>query len=102
MNFKKGLASSLFFAAVVAFAPGYAAAENANAELLAGGCVVCHGPGGESHGHITAINTMTADKISAIMREFRDGTRANTIMGKIAKGYSDAQIDLMAKHFGTK
>lgn len=102
MDYKKGLAVSFFSAAVLAFAPGTAAAENTNIELIAGACVVCHGAGGESHGHIPAINAMTPDKISTTMREFRDGARANTIMGKIAKGYTDTQIDLMANHYGTK
>jgi cytochrome c553 len=33
------------------------------------------------------------------MRAFRDGKRAATIMHQLAKGYSDAQIELIAEHF---
>lgn len=102
MNIKTGLATGVFAAAVLAFAPGSASAENMNPELLGATCVVCHGPGGDSQGHIPPISDMEADKMAATMREFRDGKRANTIMGKIAKGYTDAQIDLIAGHFGAK
>ena len=36
------------------------------------------------------------------MRAFRDGARPATIMQQIAKGYSDAQIDLMADYFSRR
>lgn len=102
MDIRKGLAMGFFSAALLGFAPNHAAAENMNPELLGATCVVCHGQGGHSQGHIPAIDAMSADKIATTMREFRDGKRANTIMGKIAKGFSDAQIDLVASHFGAK
>lgn len=104
MNIRTGLATGLFFAftAVLATTPGNAAAENMNPELLGGSCVVCHGPGGKSQGHIPEINDKSADKLASIMREFRDGKRPATVMTKIAKGYTDGQIDVIANHFGTK
>lgn len=102
MNIKTGLATGVFAAAILAFAPSGASAGNMNPELLSGSCVVCHGPGGMSKGHIPAIDGLSAKAIGDRMREFRDGKRAATIMDKIAKGFDDSQIDLIANHVGAK
>lgn len=102
INIRLSLATGLLSASMLVFAPVSASAENMNPELLGGGCVVCHGPGGDSQGHITSINTLSADDIGNRLRAFRDGKRAATIMDKIAKGYSDAQIDVISSHFGAK
>lgn len=102
MNTKTGLATALFAAAVLTTAPTSVWAENMNPELLGGVCTVCHGPGGETQGHIPAINEMSAKAIADRMHEFRDGKRAATIMDKIASGLNDAQIDIVAEYFGAK
>lgn len=102
MTLNKSLATGVFAAALAAFAPGSASAENLNGPLLASACVVCHGPDGNSLGHIPSISGTPAERIAITMREFRDGKRANTIMGKIAKGYTDAQIDAIAAQIGAK
>lgn len=103
MNIRKGLATGILAAAVLAIAPGIASAENTNPVLLSGSCVVCHGQqGGDSMGHIPGIDGLTAKTIGERMREFRDGKRRGTIMQKIAKGYSNPQIDIIANHLGVK
>ena len=100
MDIRTGLATGLIAAAVLAFAPVGAQAENLNPHLLGAGCVVCHGPGGESRGHTPAIHEMSAKVIGARMQDFKNDRRANTIMAKIAKGYTDKQIDVLANYFG--
>ena len=102
MDIRKGLATGVFAAAVLAMAPGTASAENLNPELLVGTCVVCHGQGGDSQGHIPALNDMGAGKIASTMAEFRDGKRPGTIMPKIAAGYTPAQIQIIADTIGMK
>jgi cytochrome c553 len=74
--------------------------ENLNGPLLVTTCVVCHGQGGASAGHIPPIDGLDTASIASALRQFRDGTREQTIMGKIAKGYSEAQIDAIANTFG--
>ncbi len=69
----------------------------ADARLLAAGCFNCHGPAGESQGHIDEINDISADKMVKKMKEFREG-KASTIMGRIAKGFSDAELMALAAH----
>ena len=102
MNIKTSLAMSILGATVMAFAPANASAENMNPELLGGGCVVCHGPQGKSLGHIPSISALSEEVIGTRLRAFKDGKRAATVMDKIAKGYTDAQIDVIAAHFGAK
>jgi cytochrome subunit of sulfide dehydrogenase len=36
------------------------------------------------------------------MKSFKDGSRPSTIMGRLAKGYSDAEVAAMAKYFAGK
>lgn len=98
----KGLMAGVFTAAVLAAVPGLAAAENMNGALLASSCVVCHGQGGQSAGHIPSIDEMSAKTINQRLMEFRDGKRTATIMKKIALGYTDAQLALIAGEIGAK
>jgi sulfide dehydrogenase cytochrome subunit len=73
-------------------------ASDLNAALLASKCVVCHGPGGASAGHTPKLTGMTAGKILESVQQFRSGDKASTIMNRISKGYTDAQIKLIANH----
>jgi len=38
----------------------------------------------------------------ALLREFRDGKREATIMHQLAKGYSDAQMEMLAQWFAAQ
>ena len=73
-----------------------------NAALIAANCAVCHGPSGAGAGDIAKINEQTAAQIAENMRAFRDGKKPSTIMGRIVKGYSDAQITAVANQLGKK
>ena len=67
--------------------------------VLANSCAGCHGPDGKSLGSIPSIHGLKADYFKKAMKGFKDGTRKGTIMGRIAKGYTDEDISLMAEHF---
>jgi cytochrome c553 len=82
-------------AALLAVAP--AAAQNANPQLLSLSCAGCHGPGGHSPGPIPSIYGRSAPAIAETMRAFRADQRPATVMNRIAKGYSDAEIDALAR-----
>lgn len=84
-------------AAVLAAHGAPAWAQNANPQLLSISCAGCHGPGGHSPGPIPSIYGRTAPAIAETMRAFRDGTRPATVMNRIAKGYTDAEIDAVAR-----
>jgi len=79
-----------------------APAQAPSAALIAANCAVCHGQGGAGAGDIAKINEQTAAQIAENMRAFRDGKKPSTIMVRIVKGYSDAQIAAVADHLGKK
>ncbi len=72
----------------------------ASGALLASTCEGCHGTDGNSNGPATpSIAGMSEDYLVEAMEEFRDGDTRSTIMGRIAKGYTDEEIGLMAGHY---
>lgn len=85
---------------LVSVAPPAAAGDTSKGAILALSCTACHGPDGASPGSIPAINQLEPSEIEAALRAFRAGTRPATVMDRIAKGYSDAEIGLLSGHFG--
>ena len=78
-----------------------AAEDPATAQSLADACAGCHGTDGNSHGPATpTLAGISVDYFKDNMASFKeqDG-RYSTIMGRIARGYSEAEIALMAEYF---
>lgn len=69
--------------------------------MLSNSCSACHGTDGKSPGAIPSIYGKSAGFISQALKEFRDGSRTSTVMGRHAKGYSDQEIQLIAEHFSS-
>ena len=67
--------------------------------MLSNSCSACHGTDGKSPGAIPSINGKSAQFINQALSEFRSGTRASTVMGRHAKGYSNKEIKLIANYF---
>lgn len=68
--------------------------------MLGNTCAGCHGLKGTSAGEtMPIIAGMPRDFIYTAMKEFREGTRGSTIMGRIAKGYNESQLAAMADFF---
>jgi sulfide dehydrogenase cytochrome subunit len=81
-------------------ASGMAQAEFDRATMLANTCVGCHGVNGISDGPaIPSIGGMSEEYFINAMQEFRAGERPNTIMTRLAKGYTDQDFQDMAKYF---
>ena len=73
------------------------------ASMLADTCAGCHGPDGSSVGPaIPSIAGMSAEYFKTTMAEYKTGERYSTIMTRIAKGYTDEEIALMADFFAGK
>ncbi len=98
------------------------ASEMASPSMLADTCLGCHGPNGISEGPATPtvsgmseiyiIGAMLAykydndkDKVNAAIESDPDlqdvefFARTSTVMNRIAKGYTEAEIKVLAKHF---
>lgn len=68
---------------------------------LAMNCAICHGPGGRpvAGSGIPALAGRPESEVVQAMRQFKEGSRAATLMAQIAKGYSDEEIVAIARHF---
>lgn len=86
----------------VGFAP--MAFAGASAQMLANNCVGCHGPDGNSVGPASpSIAGMDKSNFADIMQSYKDeGGRYSTIMGRIAKGFDEKEIELLAGYFAAK
>ena len=69
--------------------------------ILANNCFTCHGPNGHSPGEIPSIDKLSADDLATALKQFRSGERASTVMGRQAKGYSDADLEAIAKYIAS-
>ena len=68
------------------------------------GCVGCHGPSGNKPiaPNYPVIGGKPAEFISAELNKFRSGERQNPIMGPMAAGLSDADVDNLAAYLATQ
>ncbi len=71
------------------------------AAYLSANCANCHGPQGRSAGAIPSLAGLPSRYIVEQMQAFKAGTRPATIMHQLAKGYTDAQFELMASYFSS-
>lgn len=87
-------------AVLLAMLPLGAASQESAARSLAATCAACHGTQGRSVStEVLPLAGLPKEHIVSQMRAFRDGTRPATVMHQLAKGYTDAQIDLIAGYF---
>jgi cytochrome subunit of sulfide dehydrogenase len=71
-----------------------------SADMLATACAGCHGTNGNSAGDtMPSLASQSESAIVEAMLKFKSGERASTIMGRLAKGYSDEQIKAIAGFF---
>jgi sulfide dehydrogenase cytochrome subunit len=79
---------------------GAATAAGASADALGYTCAGCHGFNGSSRGPATPhLASASQEYVVEMMTGYKDGSIASTIMGRIAKGYSDEQFALMGEFF---
>lgn len=83
--------------------PVSAAAQGAgpSGQAMAQTCYVCHGPDGRSAGPVASLAGLPREHIVRQMTEFRTGRRPGTVMNRIARSYSDEQIDAIAAFIAT-
>jgi sulfide dehydrogenase cytochrome subunit len=65
-------------------------------------CTGCHAA---SKSVDTAVPRLVGRKpaeLNLAMREFKSGARPGTVMGRIAKGFSDAEIDAISVWFAAQ
>jgi sulfide dehydrogenase cytochrome subunit len=66
-------------------------------------CFGCHGAAGATETSIPPIIIgVPVDYLVTSLKEFRDGSRPSTIMGRIAKGYTDEEIAAVASYISSQ
>jgi len=79
------------------------ASLSAKAEIAppgASSCTGCH-VAPQRSSSIPPIAGRPAAETAAALREFRDGSRPATVMDRIARGFTPAELDAIAEHFAT-
>jgi cytochrome c553 len=72
------------------------------ARNLAATCANCHGTNGHARGDMKPLAGVPADKIIAMLADYKSGNQPATIMHQITKGYTDEQIKLVAAFFAAQ
>jgi sulfide dehydrogenase cytochrome subunit len=107
MEFRFMLKGTLIAGAILGLSTAAIAADKkpatmsgASAEMLANTCNGCHGPEGASAGPASpTIAGISKDYFVETMQGFASGEIPSTIMGRIAKGYNDDELEAMGEHF---
>ena len=71
-----------------------------NSAMLADACTGCHGTYGASAGmSMPSLAGQSRQVIVEAMKNFKSGERYSTVMGRLAKGYTDADFAAMGDYF---
>jgi len=71
---------------------------------LAATCANCHGTNGNAvkGSGLDSLAGVPRDKTLQKLADFKSGDKPASIMHQIAKGYTDAQLDLIATYFAAQ
>jgi len=94
---RAALATALLGAGGAAWSQDATLARN-----LAATCANCHGTDGRAVGDMKPLAGTPADKMLAMLADYRSGAMPATIMHQIVKGYTEAQLKLIASHFAAQ
>ncbi len=84
-----------------AAAPPSAPPSPAAVVNMVNNCFSCHGTDGRSPGAIPSLTGKNAQQALLMLKEFKSGQLAATVMTRHAKGYTDAELEAMANYIGT-
>ena len=84
--------------AVASILSSSALADEYRGRSIGSSCMGCHGTGSAIP---KIILGSPVEYYESVLKSFRDGSRPGTIMGRIAKGYSDEDIAAVAQYFST-
>ena len=93
--------ASLLAAALFAARTAMAADPDPSAATLGRNCIICHNPAAEQQSKVPPLARLGAAGIVEAMQGFKTGQRHGSIMERIAKGYSEAEIERMAGWLAT-
>jgi cytochrome c553 len=84
-------------------APGLSdAAQDVNGEALGDACTSCHGIDGHSKGYIPSIAGVSKATLLQELKAFRAQSAQATIMNRIARAYTDPELEVLAQYFSSR
>lgn len=86
-------------AALLILAPFRLPAEPGRGFGLAVACFGCHGTDGVSRGAIPSLAGRSERLLLLALGEYKSGASSGTVMNRIARGYSDEELALLAAWF---
>ena len=78
---------------------GSAWADQPHTPLIAQGCAGCHGQSGAGEGEVPALAGYDRAAFIEVWNQFRADERPATIMNRIARGYTEAEVEALADYF---
>ena len=89
-----------FAALAISFNPAHAAEPSGAA--MAATCAGCHGTDGKlATVEMMPLAGMAETEFVRAMQDFRSGKRQSTLMGHVAKGFTDSEVRAMARYFAS-
>jgi len=89
--------------ALSATLPAIAAEAIPQGARLAASCTGCHGTNGATQGNaLPPLAGQPKDQLLQSLKDFKAGRRPATIMTKLAKGYTDEQLEILAAYFAAQ
>jgi cytochrome subunit of sulfide dehydrogenase len=99
--------AAIFIASLAIITPATAISQSKD-ELyvasIASTCATCHGTLGKATNGsaVVSLAGLSKDYIVTQMAAFKAGTRPATVMHQLSKGYTEAQVDLIATYFAAQ
>jgi cytochrome subunit of sulfide dehydrogenase len=93
-------ATRILVVAAMLLVPG--AARGAEPPPGAASCSGCHAASARVDTAVPRLIGRSATELAAGMQAFKSGQKPGTVMGRIAKGYSDAEIQAIADWYATQ
>jgi len=80
--------------------PNLGQGQSLSGAMLGNTCAGCHGTlGAAENPQIPPLAGAIESQFIATMMAYRDGSRAGTIMNRVARAYTDEEITAMAAYF---
>lgn len=100
---RRMIGSTIVLAGLAMFAAFGALAQDYKVRSWAASCAACHGTDGKSDGAMPSIAGRSKADLLTLLRDFKYDKRPGaTVMHQHAKGYTDAQLELLADHFSSQ
>ena len=65
-------------------------------------CITCHGLAQRPDAHAVRLGTLTQAQLAEALRAYRSGERPGTVMPRITRPLTDAEIDALAEELGRR